>query len=107
MMTVHAETSTPAGHARYWLPGDSQLRESAIRDAIAALNGSQTADLVESLIDRNRQIHEVECINLNPATNVMNPRAEARSPPAWARDPRSATPQRSTRWVSRRSRRSR
>ncbi|MEY2582306.1 MAG: glycine hydroxymethyltransferase, partial [Ilumatobacteraceae bacterium] len=23
------------------------------------------------------QIHEIECINLNPATNVMNPRAEA------------------------------
>ena len=33
--------------------------------------------LVETLIERNREIHEVECINLNPATNVMNPRAEA------------------------------
>jgi glycine hydroxymethyltransferase len=76
-MTVHAETSTSAGHARDWLPADSQLREGAIRDAIAELNGSQTADLVEALIERNRQIHEVECINLNPATNVMNPRAEA------------------------------
>mgnify|MGYP000085157477 CR=1 FL=1 len=29
------------------------------------------------LVDANRRIHEVECVNLNPATNVMNPRAEA------------------------------
>ncbi|MFN4271373.1 MAG: serine hydroxymethyltransferase [Aliihoeflea sp.] len=29
------------------------------------------------LVNANRRIHEVECVNLNPATNVMNPRAEA------------------------------
>jgi glycine hydroxymethyltransferase len=29
------------------------------------------------LADRNRVIHERECFNLNPATNAMNPRAEA------------------------------
>lgn len=29
------------------------------------------------LVDANRRIHEEECVNLNPATNVMNPRAEA------------------------------
>jgi glycine hydroxymethyltransferase len=39
--------------------------------------GGVVADLLESLMERNRQIHEVECVNLNPATNVMNPRAEA------------------------------
>lgn len=33
--------------------------------------------MIDSLIERNRVIHEVESINLNPATNVMNPRAEA------------------------------
>jgi len=32
---------------------------------------------LHDLISRNRYIHEAECINLNPATNVMNPRAEA------------------------------
>jgi glycine hydroxymethyltransferase len=32
---------------------------------------------IDSLISRNRVIHEHECVNLNPATNVMNPRAEA------------------------------
>ncbi len=63
--------------ARTWLPAWPQQRESTIRDAIASLTGAETVDLVETLIERNRQIHEVECINLNPATNVMNPRAEA------------------------------
>ncbi len=29
------------------------------------------------MISENRRIHEVDCINLNPATNVMNPKAEA------------------------------
>lgn len=32
---------------------------------------------VHELIGRNREIHDAECINLNPASNVMNPRAEA------------------------------
>jgi glycine hydroxymethyltransferase len=69
--------SIDSARARQWLPAGPQLLESSIRDAIALLNGEQTVDLVESLIERNRQIHEVECVNLNPATNVMNPRAEA------------------------------
>jgi glycine hydroxymethyltransferase len=64
-------------HPRSWLPGESQQRESTIRAAIAELTGADTAALIEALIERNRRIHEVECVNLNPATNVMNPRAEA------------------------------
>jgi len=77
-MDLHAEAGAPpTDRARAWLPAIPQRRESAIRDAIATLSGADTADLVESLIARNREIHEVECINLNPATNVMNPRAEA------------------------------
>jgi glycine hydroxymethyltransferase len=59
------------------LPDGPRQREAAIRDAIAGLRGEDTAKLIDSLIERNREIHEVECINLNPATNVMNPRAEA------------------------------
>ena len=30
-----------------------------------------------ALVDENRTIHERDCVNLNPATNVMNPKAEA------------------------------
>ena len=33
--------------------------------------------LLHTAVARNRQIHEAECINLDPAANVMNPRAEA------------------------------
>jgi glycine hydroxymethyltransferase len=35
------------------------------------------AERLGDLVDRNRAIHGVECINLNPASNVMSPRAEA------------------------------
>jgi glycine hydroxymethyltransferase len=78
-MTTRADVagSLDSDRARRWLPDGPQQRESSIREAIAALTGADTANLVEALIERNRQIHEVECINLNPATNVMNPRAEA------------------------------
>ncbi len=69
--------SLESGGDRAWLPASSQQREAAIRETIAELSGAATAELVETLIERNREIHEVECINLNPATNVMNPRAEA------------------------------
>ena len=62
---------------RAWLPIGSQHRESTIRATIAGLTGDDVTHRVEDLIERNRQIHEVECVNLNPATNVMNPRAEA------------------------------
>jgi glycine hydroxymethyltransferase len=34
-------------------------------------------DRIEAAARRNRSIHEAETINLNPATNTMNPRAEA------------------------------
>jgi glycine hydroxymethyltransferase len=38
---------------------------------------SQVAARLDALIARNREIHDRDCFNLNPATNVMNPRAEA------------------------------
>ena len=76
-MEHQGEVAIDSDRARGWLPAVPQQREAAIRDSIATLSGADTVDLVESLIARNREIHEVECINLNPATNVMNPRAEA------------------------------
>lgn len=72
-----ADSHDDPDRRRDWLPAGSQHRESNIREAISAMTGSGIVDLLESLMERNRQIHEVECVNLNPATNVMNPRAEA------------------------------
>ena len=63
--------------ARAWLATDSQNREAEVLDALANADSDAVAARIGSLIERNRVIHEWESINLNPATNVMNPRAEA------------------------------
>lgn len=62
---------------RPWVP---EVCETLIQKYAAqtASDDSQTiAARVESLAAENRSIHEAQCFNLNPATNVMNPRAEA------------------------------
>ncbi len=50
-------------------------------DSVAASTaegaGSDVLGTLDRLVARNHQIHDRDCINLNPATNVMNPRAEA------------------------------
>lgn len=49
--------------------------------SLAELTARQTSNEVsarlEALMVANEQTHERDCFNLNPATNVMNPRAEA------------------------------
>jgi glycine hydroxymethyltransferase len=62
---------------RPWVPANC---EHYIQDVAAKTAASSSADIanqIEALAEDNRQIHERECFNLNPATNVMNPRAEA------------------------------
>ena len=62
---------------RDWVPAAS---EDLVQGHAARARGTAPADLaahVEALARRNREIHERDCFNLNPATNVMNPRAEA------------------------------
>jgi len=54
--------------------------ERYIQDVAAKTAGASSvyiANQIEALAEKNRQIHERDCFNLNPATNVMNPRAEA------------------------------
>lgn len=43
----------------------------------AAAGSAATAARLSALAARNRDIHDRDCFNLNPATNVMNPAAEA------------------------------
>jgi len=62
---------------RDWVPAPS---EAHVQDLATQAAGQSSLDLlarIEALAERNREIHEKECFNLNPATNVMNPRAEA------------------------------
>lgn len=53
----------------------------ALVQSVAARTAAETADTIagriEAAIVRNAEIHDRYCFNLNPATNVMNPRAEA------------------------------
>ena len=66
-----------AATLRAWIPDVAQRREATIAAVIEPLGTAAIHSLVDGLISRNRHIHERECINLNPATNIMNPLAEA------------------------------
>lgn len=61
---------------RPWVPAacETLIQRYA---AETATPSAQVAARLDALIARNSEIHDVECFNLNPATNVMNPAAEA------------------------------
>ncbi|MES2432694.1 MAG: aminotransferase class I/II-fold pyridoxal phosphate-dependent enzyme [Pseudomonadota bacterium] len=62
--------------ARPWVPDTCEsLIQRLAQDATAP--SVQVADRIEALIQTNAQIHDKDCFNLNPATNIMNPKAEA------------------------------
>ncbi|PVB62903.1 aminotransferase class I/II-fold pyridoxal phosphate-dependent enzyme [Labrenzia sp. 011] len=62
---------------RPWLPAEAAARIDDITGRTEALSSEQIALRIEALAQENRKIHERDCFNLNPATNVMNPKAEA------------------------------
>ena len=74
---MDTDTTTEVRSPREWLPEPARLREREILDDAAGRSLAWLDARVAALIERNRSIHERECINLNPATNVMNPLAEA------------------------------
>ena len=93
---------------QHWVPEHSRTHIEALAAATADRTVPASLAELDRLVAANRQIHERDCINLNPATNVMNPRAEAMlSRRARVAGRRSATPATSTRWGWRRSSRSR
>jgi glycine hydroxymethyltransferase len=60
---------------RPWVPTEDYVQSLAA--LTARQSTAEVAGRLDALIERNSAIHESECFNLNPATNVMNPRAEA------------------------------
>ena len=62
---------------RNWVPQECEALVQRIAGEIANSDISETAKRLDELVDENRNIHERQCFNLNPATNVMNPKAEA------------------------------
>ncbi|AWS40444.1 serine hydroxymethyltransferase [Streptosporangium sp. 'caverna'] len=62
---------------RPWVPPVTEDRIRFVSKAVTGQAISSIETEIERLVDENHRIHDVESINLNPATNVMNPRAEA------------------------------
>ncbi|WP_340115772.1 aminotransferase class I/II-fold pyridoxal phosphate-dependent enzyme [Pelagibius sp. 7325] len=62
---------------RPWVPEICELTVQGFATCTAGKSSGDVARRLDTLVARNRAIHERECFNLNPATNVMNPRAEA------------------------------
>jgi glycine hydroxymethyltransferase len=62
---------------RPWVPSNCETFAQTVATRTNGETPDQTATQIGALIDKNRQIHDSECFNLNPATNVMNPAAEA------------------------------
>jgi glycine hydroxymethyltransferase len=62
---------------RSWVPAPSEDLVQTIAGPIADQDAATLIARVEALAEKNREIHERDCFNLNPAANVMNPRAEA------------------------------
>lgn len=64
----------PHSAPRPWVPTDGFVQTLAAR---AQAGSDKVNARIETLIQQNLVIHDQQCFNLNPATNVMNPRAEA------------------------------
>ncbi len=62
---------------RNWVPADSENYVQTLAQKYAASDADTLDQEISRLILENRAIHEQDCFNLNPATNVMNPKAEA------------------------------
>jgi glycine hydroxymethyltransferase len=63
--------------ARPWTPAVVEERVRSVAAGIADLDPAAVHQEIARLVAENHQIHDVECLNLNPATNIMNPKAEA------------------------------
>jgi glycine hydroxymethyltransferase len=70
-----------AGHPvspelRPWISDVARARELDILGSLDLRSPQQASAAIERLASENGRIHDDQCINLNPASNVMNPRAE-------------------------------
>jgi glycine hydroxymethyltransferase len=67
----------PALAHRTWVPEACETFVQAIAEVTARATSTAIEANIEDLIGANARIHDEDCINLNPATNVLNPKAEA------------------------------
>jgi glycine hydroxymethyltransferase len=62
---------------RSWVPESSEDFVQKLAASAAAADADRLEQRIHELVRESREIHEELCVNLNPATNVMNPKAEA------------------------------
>lgn len=62
---------------RDWVPAQAERYIQSIAVGVAARGADELERDLLSYVAENRAIHERDCVNLNPATNAMNPKAEA------------------------------
>ena len=60
-----------------WVPEPTETFVARIARETASGSSAAIAARLEALATQNQTIHERDCFNLNPATNVINPRAAA------------------------------
>jgi glycine hydroxymethyltransferase len=63
--------------ARPWTSDPTEQRVRSVAESVAVADAASAVGEIERLVAENHRIHDQECLNLNPATNVMDPRAEA------------------------------
>ena len=59
-----------------WATSASQELITRIASQVDTKAGSDVQKWIEELAQENHRLHDIEGINLNPATNILNPRAE-------------------------------
>ncbi len=62
---------------RGWVPAGPETYIQSLAAQVAKASAAENEAALLRFVEENRQIHERDCINLNPATNMMNPKAEA------------------------------
>jgi glycine hydroxymethyltransferase len=59
-----------------WATSASQELITRIASQVDSKAGADVQKWIEDLAQENHRLHDIEGINLNPATNILNPRAE-------------------------------
>lgn len=59
------------------MPDASEAYVATTAQRVASSSSEEIQDWLDDLVAENSAIHDQQCVNLNPATNTMNPRAEA------------------------------
>ncbi|MFT4864426.1 MAG: glycine hydroxymethyltransferase [Ilumatobacter sp.] len=62
---------------RQWVPADLEGYVQSISSSAASASGDDVLARIDELTEQNRATYAEECVQLNPAANLMNPRAEA------------------------------